>query len=85
MGNAVAIHNWNDMDREVLYEPLRGEVDRQRTNVKINRSLLERFEKLHPRKPDRTFSGISLSDAINKGLLLYLKLYEDEDLSDFRQ
>ena len=78
MNNAVCINNWNDMDREVLFEPLKGVVDRQRANVKINRSLIARFEKLHPRKNDNTFSGTSLSDAVNKGLLLYLKLYEQE-------
>ena len=78
MNNTVSITNWNDKDREVLFEPLKGDVDRQRASVKINRSLIARFEKLHPRKNDKTFSGTTLSDAVNKGLLLYMKLYEQE-------
>ena len=78
MENSVSIHNWNDMDRDVLFETLRGDTDRQRTNVTINPSLIARFEQLHPRKTNKIFSGTTLSDALNKGLLLYLKLYEEE-------
>ena len=78
MENAVSIHNWNNNDREVLFEQLKGDVDRQRVNIKINRSLLKRFRKLHPHQANGKHQGTTLSEAANKGLLLYVKLYEHE-------
>jgi len=78
MENVVSICNWDDKDREVLFEPLKGEVDRKKTLISINRSLLERFRQLHPQQPNGKHKGLSLSDAVNKGLLIYLKVYEDE-------
>ena len=79
MENSVNINNWTENDRKVLFEPLTRDLNRKKKSIHINESLLERFEKIHPKKNNNTHSGISLSDAVNKGLLLYLKLYEDEE------
>lgn len=78
MQNTVSISNWTDQDHKVLYESLKGEVDRTPVRITINRSLLERYDKLHPRMANNRRKGKTLSDAINIGLLIYMKLYEDE-------
>lgn len=78
MNNSVCINNWNDKDREVLFEPLRGDTNRQDKKVCINNTLLDRFQKLHPQQANGKHKGTTLSDAVNKGLLLYMKLYEQE-------
>jgi len=77
--NRVIITNWNTRDHEVLYESLKGNRNRIKKSIHINEDLLSRFERLHPKRNNHTHSGVSLSDAVNKGLLLYIKLYEDED------
>ena len=82
MSNSIKIENWNDSDRKVLFEPLTRDLNRKKKSIHINVDLLNRFEKLHPKKANNTHTGISLSQAVNKGLLLYLKLYEDEDQED---
>lgn len=79
MENSVKINNWTESDRIVLFESLKGNVNRKKIRIHINVDLLDRFEKLHPRKANNTHTGLSLSDAMNKGLLLYMKLYEDEE------
>ena len=82
MSNSIKIENWNDSDSKVLFEPLTRDLNRKKKSIHINVDLLNRFEKLHPKKANNTHTGISLSQAVNKGLLLYLKLYEDEDQED---
>ena len=78
MENSLKINNWTESDRKVLFESLKGNVNRKKKSIHINEDLLERFEKLHPKKANNTHTGLTLSDAVNKGLLIYMKLYEDE-------
>lgn len=82
MSNTVRIENWTDSDREILFESIRGDRKRTKKSIHINDTLIERFGKLHPKRANNTHTGVSLSDAVNKGLLLYLKLYEEENQED---
>lgn len=79
MENAVCVCNWSQQDREVLFESIKGRVDRKDTKVCINQSLLDRFQRLHPQQPNGKHKGLTLSDAVNTGLLIYLKVYEEEE------